>query len=165
MTNDQQTDIVIIDYTKEYSAAFRALNIEWISTYFKMEEADFKALDNPDTYIIAKGGFISVALFNNEPVGVCAMIKKHDGEYDYELAKMAVSPKVQGKRIGWLLGQAVINRARLLNAKKIYLESNTILAPAINLYHKLGFTEVFGKPTPYERSNIQMELVIDILDS
>ncbi len=159
MTND----IEIVDYTKEYSDSFRSLNVEWISTHFKMEEVDFKALDNPETYIFAKGGYIKVALFMNEPVGVCAMIKMNDGEYDYELAKMAISPKVQGKGIGWLLAQAVINKARSLNAKKIYLESNTILVPAINLYRKLGFKEVFGKPSPYERSNIQMELIIDHL--
>jgi ribosomal protein S18 acetylase RimI-like enzyme len=161
MTNDQQTDIIIADYTKEYGDSFRSLNVEWISTYFKMEEADFKALDNPEAYIIAKGGFIKVALFMDEPVGVCAMIKMNNGEHDYELAKMAVSPKVQGMGIGWLLGQAFINKAISLHAKKVYLESNTVLAPAINLYRKLGFTEIFGKPTPYQRSNIQMELIID----
>ncbi|RZL43422.1 MAG: MarR family transcriptional regulator, partial [Pedobacter sp.] len=42
----------------------------------------------------------------------------------------------------------------------IYLESNTILKPAINLYHKLGFEKIAGKPTPYTRCNIQMELVV-----
>ena len=78
--------------------------------------------------------------------------------YDFELAKMAVSPKAQGKNIGWLLGQAIIEKAKALGASGIYLESNTILKPAINLYHKLGFQKVAGHPTPYERCNIQMEL-------
>jgi GNAT superfamily N-acetyltransferase len=151
---------LIVQYEKKYQEAFKALNEEWISTYFKMEEADYKALDNADSYILKNGGCIIVALLNNEPVGVCALIKMNDPEYDYELAKMAVSPKAQGKRIGWLLGQEIIEKAKSLGAKKLYLESNTILAPAINLYNKLGFTVVTGRATPYERCNIQMKLVL-----
>ncbi|ULT25075.1 GNAT family N-acetyltransferase [Sphingobacterium sp. E70] len=71
---------------------------------------------------------------------------------------MAVSPKAQGKNIGWLLGQAAIYSAKDLGASKIYLESNTILKPAINLYYKLGFNKIVGHSTPYKRCNIQMEL-------
>ncbi len=150
--------VQIVDYTEKYQTAFRSLNEEWISTYFKMEETDYKTLDNPKEYILDKGGKIFVALYNNEPVGVCALIKMSDPDYDYELAKMAVSPKIQGKSIGWLLGQAVVKAAKDLGASKIYLESNTTLKPAINLYYKLGFKKVIGRSTPYERCNIQMEL-------
>ncbi|ETZ20727.1 bifunctional helix-turn-helix transcriptional regulator/GNAT family N-acetyltransferase [Pedobacter sp. V48] len=154
----ESKDVQIVSYEDQYQAAFRSLNKEWISTYFQMEEADYKALDNPKEYILDKGGKIFVALYENEPVGVCALIKMNDPDYDFELAKMAVSPKIQGKSIGWLLGQTVMNAARELGASKVYLESNTILKPAINLYHKLGFKKVIGRATPYERCNIQMEL-------
>ncbi|MET3028750.1 bifunctional helix-turn-helix transcriptional regulator/GNAT family N-acetyltransferase [Flavobacterium sp. UW10123] len=156
----ESKDVKIVDYKPEYQEAFRALNVEWISTYFEMEEADYKALDNPDDYILKKGGKILVALYENEPVGVCALIKMNNSEYDFEMAKMAVSPKAQGKSIGWLLGKAIAEKAKELGAKKIYLESNTILKPAINLYYKLGFEKVFGLETPYKRCNIQMELVL-----
>lgn len=150
--------VQIVEYNDGYQSVFRALNEEWISSYFKMEEADYKALDNPKDYILDRGGKIFVALYENEPVGVCALIKMDDPDYDFELAKMAVSNKCQGKNIGWLLGQSVTNAAKELGASKIYLESNTILKPAINLYQKLGFSKVVGRPTPYERCNIQMEL-------
>ena len=156
--NRESKDVKILAYQPKFKKAFRDLNVEWISRYFKMEKADHLALDNPTGYIINKGGHILVALLNNEPVGVCALIKMKDPEYDFELAKMAVSPKAQGKNIGYLLGQAVIEKARALGAKKLYLESNTMLTPAINLYHKLGFQKIAGHYTPYERSNIQMEL-------
>ena len=152
--------VQIVDYKPAYREAFRTLNEEWISTWFKMEEADHKALDDPRGYILNKGGHILVALYEGEPVGVCALIKMKDPVYDFELAKMAVSPKAQGKNIGWLLGNAVIEKARTLGARKLYLESNTILKPAINLYYKLGFQKVIGHATPYERCNIQMELSI-----
>jgi len=157
----ESNSIKIVDYHPKYQHAFRALNKEWIDTYFKMEEADYKALDNPEEYILEPGGGILVALVGEEPAGVCALIKMNNEKYDYELAKMAVSPKFQGKRIGYLLGNAVIEKAKKWNAKTIYLESNTILKPAINLYRKLGFVEIQGsEDTPYERSNIQMELFL-----
>lgn len=150
----------IISYESRYREVFQKLNEEWISTYFEMEEADHKVLDNPETYILQNGGHIFVALYNDEPVGVCALLKMDDTRYDYELAKMAVSPKAQGKNIGYLLGQAAINKAIELGASSIYLESNTILKPAINLYQKLGFRKVAGHATPYKRCNIQMELLL-----
>jgi GNAT superfamily N-acetyltransferase len=152
--------VQIVAYKAEYREAFSNLNKEWIAKYFKMEEADHKALDNADDYIINNGGYILVALFQNEPIGVCALIKMNDPDYDFELAKMAVSPKAQGKRIGWMIGESIKDKARQVGAKKLYLESNTILVPAINLYRKLGFIEVFGRVTPYERCNIQMELTL-----
>ena len=154
----ESKDVQIVEYSAKYQLAFRSLNEEWISAYFEMEEADYKALDNPNDYILNKGGKIYVALYNNEPLGVCALIKMDDPDYDFEMAKMAVSPKAQGKNMGWLLGQAVINLAIESGATKIYLESNTILKPAINLYYKLGFQKIVGRPTPYKRCNIQMEL-------
>jgi DNA-binding MarR family transcriptional regulator/N-acetylglutamate synthase-like GNAT family acetyltransferase len=157
----ESKNVKIIEYSAEFQSAFKSLNQEWISTYFEMEEADYKALDNPNEYIINKGGKIVVALYNDEPLGVCALIKMNDNTYDFELAKMAVSPKAQGKNIGFLLGTAVINMAKELGASKIYLESNTILKPAIQLYQKLGFQKIVGHTTPYKRCNIQMELILN----
>ncbi|MGE9310193.1 bifunctional helix-turn-helix transcriptional regulator/GNAT family N-acetyltransferase [Niabella sp. CJ426] len=151
-------EVIIVPYQAQYKDAFKALNEEWISTYFEMEEADYKALDNPEEYILDRGGQILVALYQGEPVGVCALIKMNGSDYDFEMAKMAVSPKAQGKSIGWLLGQAVISTARKSGASTIYLESNTMLKPAINLYYKMGFKKVAGLPTPYKRCNIQMVL-------
>ena len=154
----ESKDVEIVEYRSEHQAAFKTLNEEWISTYFEMEESDYKALDHPKEYILDKGGKIFVALYKNEPIGVCALIKMNHPEYDYEMAKMAVSPKAQGKSIGSLLGQTIINAAKELGASKIFLESNTILEPAINLYYKLGFEKIFGQTSPYKRCNIQMEL-------
>lgn len=156
----ESTDIVIAEYQPEYQQAFRALNEEWISRWFVMEEQDYKALDHPQEYILDKGGHIFIALYKGEPVGTVALIKMKDNIYEFELAKMAVSPKAKGRGIGLLLGQAAIGKAREQGAHKLYLESNTILKPAINLYHKLGFKKITGVPSPYERCNIQMELTL-----
>ncbi|RXF68845.1 bifunctional helix-turn-helix transcriptional regulator/GNAT family N-acetyltransferase [Arcticibacter tournemirensis] len=157
----ESSNVRIVGYEDQYAEVFKKLNEEWISAYFKMEEADYRSLDHPKEYILDKGGDIFIALYKGEPLGTCALLKMDDPQYDYELAKMAVSPKAQGKNIGWLLGMAAIERARAKGARSLYLESNTILKPAISLYRKLGFEKVTGRATPYERCNIQMELILE----
>lgn len=154
----ESSTIEILHYLPEHHTAFQELNEEWITKYFKLEDADRKALDNPKGYILDSGGKILVAVQGNSILGVCALLKMQDDTYDYELAKMAVSPKAHGKGIGYLLGKSIIETAKKLNASNIYLESNTILKPAISLYEKLGFKKIVGHYTPYKRCNIQMEL-------
>ena len=150
--------VQIVPYSKQYHAAFRQLNVDWISTYFTLEELDYQSLDHPDEKIIQPGGYILMALYRDEPVGTCALIKMD--ETTYELAKMAVAPQAQGKHIGWLLGNAILEKVKELGGRRVYLESNTMLKPAIQLYQKLGFRRLKGTPSAYERCNIQMELML-----
>ena len=152
--------VKIVKYKPKYKEVFKSLNEDWITRYFKIEEVEEEALNNPKKYILDNGGEIFIAIYEGEPIGVCALLKMENSRYDYELAKMAVSKKAQEKGIGFLLGKAIIDEAKLLGARSIYLESNTILKPAISLYRKLGFKKVVDYPTPYERCNIQMELIV-----
>lgn len=153
-------DIRLVDYAPKYREAFKALNVEWISQHWELEEPDFKALDDPESYILNQSGAILIALYKGEAVGCCALINQ--GANTFELAKMAVSPKVQGKGIGLRLGNEIIKRASLIGAKRVYLESNSLLTPAIRLYEKLGFKHMEEKSSPYERCDVQMELHLPI---
>ncbi|WP_114782183.1 GNAT family N-acetyltransferase [Botryobacter ruber] len=148
----------IVDFTPEHAIAFRKLNEEWITRYFVLEEADVKSLGDPQGYILAKGGFILMALYRGEAVGTCALIKEHDDVF--ELAKMAVTEKAQGLKLGMALGKAAIAKAKEAGAKKVYLVSNRGLHSALNLYRKLGFVEVPMPPSIYQRADIKMELMI-----
>ncbi|HEY4652162.1 MAG TPA: GNAT family N-acetyltransferase [Pontibacter sp.] len=148
--------IQIVDFNLFYAQAFYDLNHEWISTYFVMEEADHQSLSDPQGYIINKGGHILIALFNGVPVGTCALLNEGDGVF--ELAKMAVAPKMQGMKIGKMLGEAALDRARRVGARQVYLVSNRKLETALNLYRRLGFTEVPMPPSIYERADIKMEI-------
>ncbi|WP_229418481.1 GNAT family N-acetyltransferase [Flagellimonas chongwuensis] len=151
----------IVPYSEAYKDAFRDLNEEWIVKYFQIEEMDRLALHNPKSYILDKGGYIAVALLNEQPVGVCSLIPCIYDGYDFELSKMGVSPTAQGKGIGKLLGQHIIEKAKQLGAKKLFLESNRKLVPALALYKKLGFVEMAKVASPYARSDIQMELILE----
>ncbi|WP_286971159.1 GNAT family N-acetyltransferase [Flavobacterium sp. UBA4854] len=159
MKNNEQVEIVT--YNPKYKKDFKDLNIEWISNYFVVEPNDVKALDHAEDYIINKGGEIFAAVLNEEVLGVCALIKSEGKDYDYELAKMAVSPIAQGKGVGLLLAESAIKWAKEKGASKIYLESNTKLKPAIKLYEKLGFKEVTGLSSAYDRVDIQMILMLN----
>ncbi|MBF9143791.1 bifunctional helix-turn-helix transcriptional regulator/GNAT family N-acetyltransferase [Hymenobacter properus] len=148
------------DFRPGDQPVFRQLNEEWISRYFKLEPADLKALDHPEEYILEPGGCILLAELNGQVVGTCALIKMEDG-HSYELAKMAVSPAAQGQQIGFLLGQAAVQRVRDLSGTRVYLESNAILKPALALYRKLGFQDLAEpNPSPYARADVQMELLL-----
>ena len=153
--------IELVPYKREYQNVFKELNESWIREFFKMEAKDYESLLHPKRTILDKGGEIVVALLSGQPVGVCALIKMDHPDYDFELAKMGVAEEARGKGIGYLLGQEIINKAKRRGARNIFVESNTILAPAISLYRKLGFKEIPGKPSPYERSNIQMLIDFD----
>lgn len=156
--NDTHNEVQIINYEPQYKEAFKALNEEWIKTFFTMEAGDYKLLDNPEEHIIHKGGHIVFALLDNEAVGTCALVKISDEPLRFELSKMAVSPKAQGKKIGYLVGQALVDKARELNAESIFLETNSVLVPAIKLYEKLGFKHMPVSGSAYERCDTQMLL-------
>jgi DNA-binding MarR family transcriptional regulator/predicted GNAT family N-acyltransferase len=154
----ESNNVRIENYQPKYKDAFSKLNREWITKYFTLEKPDIEAFENPKKYILDRGGFIFVATVNKSPIGVCALVPKE--KKIFELIKMAVASDARGKNIGWMLGLAAIAKAKALKADSVYLESNTILEPAIRLYQKLGFKKVNGRATPYKRCNIQMELVL-----
>src|SRR5690606_8057575 len=150
--------IEIINYHPSYAPAFKELNEAWINKYFELEEDDINTLNFPEK-ILHADGFIFIALRNGVAVGTCALRKKAEGLF--ELSKMAVAEDAQGMGIGKKLGEAAIAKAQEIEAKKIYLEGNTLLQSSIHLYRKLGFKETKGGPSPYKRVNIVMELELD----
>lgn len=156
----ESKNIEIVSFKDEYTKDFEILNKGWIEEYFVVEEKDKRTLQNPQKYILDEGGHILVALYKEKIVGVCALLKMDDEKYDYELAKMIVSKEVRGKGIGFILGKEAIIKAKELEGKRIFLQTNTLLTPAITLYKKLGFKQIATYKSDYERSNYQMELVL-----
>lgn len=135
---------------------FINLNEEWILKYFSIEETDLELASNPYK-VIENNGFIFSLVIEHEVVGVCALF--NEGQGVYELARMAVAPKYQGRGFGNDLMNACISKAQKINAKKVYLVSNTKLEAAINLYKKFGFVAIQkGQHPVYSRANIIMQL-------
>lgn len=143
---------------KQYLSEFIQLNEAWITHYFKLEDADIALANNP-ARIIEDGGYIFSLVENGHVVGVCALFKDDDAVF--QLARMAVKKEYQGKGYGEALLSAAIAKLREIKASRVYLLSNTLLIPAINLYKKYGFT-VFsmGQHPVYARCDIVMEKLL-----
>ena len=155
-------EIVIRSNSMAYAKEFKQINEAWISANFWLEESDIEVLDNPQKYILDKGGNIFIALLDGVPVGTCALIVRDI--VTCELAKMAVDEQAQGHGIGYLLGLALIEKARERGFSRIVLEGNTKMTASISLYRKLGFKEVplaeiNLKQSIHARCNIFMELI------
>jgi GNAT superfamily N-acetyltransferase len=147
----------IVSFQNKYAKAFYDLNIEWLETYFYVEDYDREVLSNPDKYILEPGGYIFFAIENGIVQGTVALMKA--GNNAFELTKMAVLPKQRGKKTGQKLMQHCIDFARENKFDKLFLYSNTILENAIYIYRKYGFVEIpVEADNPYERANIKMEL-------
>lgn len=145
----------IIPYRAEHAYHFARLNKVWIENYFVLEDLDKWVLENPHEAILSKGGAILMAKYDGVIAGTVALIKVNEEEYEF--AKMAVDEAFQRRGIAEALSHAAFDKARALGAKKVSLYSQTSLAPAIRLYHKLGFVEVPMDSQLYKRANIKME--------
>lgn len=154
----ENVSLEIIEFLPEHQPWFEKFNRQWIEEFFWMEPIDVETLQDPDEYIISKGGKILVALYNKEIAGTVAL--KYVDNTTYEFTKMAVDSKFRGLKVGQALGEEAITKARSLGATKIILYSHTVLVPAVTLYRKLGFEEV-PVDGPYRRSNIKMELELN----
>lgn len=156
----KQNTIQIIDFEPQYANDFKGINMQWIETYFKVEPADLKTLDNPQETIIDKGGYILFAkdMDTENILGTCALLPNKPM---YELSKMGVLPEARGKNVGNLLMQGVIDKAKSAGLSQLFLETNSSLAPAIHLYEKYGFKHVPLDPnSPYARADVRMILEI-----
>ena len=155
-TQHEEDLLEIISYLHELKHYVKTLNYEWLEKYFRVEEGDKAALNNPKEQIIDKGGFIFFARKENEILGTVALIRKSDAVF--ELGKMAVSSHVRGEGIGTRLLEHCIRFARQQGIEKLILYSNTRLKSAIHLYQKYGFRKIALEKGLYERANIKMEL-------
>jgi N-acetylglutamate synthase-like GNAT family acetyltransferase len=149
--------IKIIPFQKQFAQAFYNLNIEWLETYFYVEDFDKEVLSKPEKYIIGPGGHIFSAVENDIVIGTVALMPYTENVF--ELTKMAVLPDQRGKKIGQQLMQYCIDFAKENQFDELVLYSNTILENAIYIYRKYGFIEIpMEENSPYVRGNIKMLL-------
>ncbi|UWX56152.1 GNAT family N-acetyltransferase [Maribacter litopenaei] len=149
----------IVAYEGQYKNIFRDLNLAWLQHFFYVEEKDHELLNESDTHILEKGGFIFIGLWNQKPVSCYALLKLEEGIF--ELGKMAVDENHQGLQIGQRMLTHAIELAKGNQWKKIILYSSTKLNPALHIYRKHGFKEILLEGnSPYTRSDIKMELIV-----
>ncbi len=139
----QYNAVEILDFSPEYREYFKTLNTEWLEKYFEIEKRDLDILMNPESEILHKGGFVFFARLNDEFVGTGALLRVDDKTF--EIAKMAVTERAQGKQVGKRLTAALIDKAKAEGAKYIILKTDNKLWAAVNLYRKSGFKVTGGE--------------------
>lgn len=153
----EKIEIINLDPQNEaQKLAFKQINYEWIEKYFKVEKGDLDSLENPEKYFLATGGAVLLARRGEECLGTSAL--KPIGNDAYELCKMGVSESARGLGIGGLIGEAAVKKAKELGAKRLYLETNSSLTPALTLYEKLGFRRIENFSSSYQRADVAMEM-------
>jgi len=148
--------VEIIPFEPRYRDDFKRLNVEWLEKYFYVEAIDHDVLSHPESHILEQGGSILLARYHGEIVGTCALIKAGRGRF--ELAKMAVTERYQGLRIGHTLLTTAIAQFKQTGGRTLFLESNAKLKRALDLYEANGFRHA---PRPrggshYQRADVYM---------
>jgi putative acetyltransferase len=152
-------NIQIITYVDGLASEFERLNRAWIERYFVIEAADMILLKGPRESIIDPGGQIFFAQIGGATIGACAAQKLSNT--DWELAKLCVDEKYQGQGVGRLLCENAIAFCGAHGAKRIIIETNSILVPAISLYSSLGFRKFTPEArSPFTRTNTFLELYV-----
>lgn len=157
-------EIEIVNWSSDYKHDFKALNMSWLNSEFKGEltETDKQSLNYPESYYLAQGGYLFFAKQGSKVIGCIAM--KPTSLHTFEISKMAVANGFQGQGIGRKLILNALNKARNLQVKTVFLETNSNLIRAIRLYQHVGFTTAQhpnGK-SDYQRADTYMELQLHV---
>jgi putative acetyltransferase len=152
------SEVEIILYEDRYHADFKRLNLEWLDKYHLTESHDLMILDDPRGIVLNNGGIIYLARIGDEIVGTLGLMKEEEGVY--ELIKMGVTEKWQGKGISKILMDKCLETAREWKARKISLYTNSQLQRAIKMYEKYGFRHVKLENSPLATADVRMELTL-----
>jgi putative acetyltransferase len=149
----------IVEFEPRHAGSWKALNEAWITRHFAIEPSDAKVLDDPQGQVLAGGGRILMAEDKDgEAIGCAGLLAlSADQGGGFEVIKMTVAESARGAGLGRALMQACIDGAAERGARRLYLETNADLAPALSLYRAMGFVDLPPRPTPYARANVWME--------
>ncbi|WP_140909402.1 GNAT family N-acetyltransferase [Cognatiluteimonas lumbrici] len=148
----------IVGFDPRWREDFARLNLEWLRRWFVVEPVDEEVLGDPERHILADGGQVLFALDPDGSRAIGTVALRHDGDGVFELTKMAVEPEQRGTGIGRALLLAAIDAYRGLGGRELYLESSSLLQPALRLYESAGFVH---RPAPrpgshYARADVHM---------
>ncbi|RTE66067.1 GNAT family N-acetyltransferase [Amphritea opalescens] len=154
--------VTITGWNDQYRDDFKTLNLAWLNHYFagELTDRDRQALDNPEGYYLARGGYIWFARnqADNKVMGCVALARHSDGQY--EISKMGVDDAWQAVGVGRRLLLTALDKARELGATEVFLETSSKLERALQLYRNLGFRQADhpAGDSYYPRADIYMRL-------
>jgi hypothetical protein len=130
---------------------FPSLNPEWINPYFEPEEMDNQIPDHPGIYILASGGHILMACYQEQIVGTCALmnLQKRYWKWKKWLNRKGTGPD----------NRAATETGSHPESKRIRSRKHRIILPSFfgfrpSCVPQPGFQDVPCPPNGYKRSDI-----------
>jgi N-acetylglutamate synthase-like GNAT family acetyltransferase len=146
---NENTEIIIRSATNADCERVQNLVFGVLSEYGL--EPDLNGTDKDiadiEAHYITRGGiFELIENESGELLGTCGLYPMNDETV--ELRKMYFAKLLRGQGFGKKTLQRMIEKARELGYRKIYLETAVILKEAVHLYEKFGFQPTDEKHTP-----------------
>jgi ribosomal protein S18 acetylase RimI-like enzyme/DNA-binding MarR family transcriptional regulator len=152
----------IREYSSKYFNEFKEINFDWLKESVGISAYDEKVLNNPEDEILKKGGSIFLAYAGTEFIGTFILLPAN--KKDIELSKLAVKKSYRRMGIGKKLMNYAFEEAGKDGYYSVILLTHPTLTEAINLYRKMGFTEIPAHPDlpdPTGRCSITMQYIIN----
>jgi ribosomal protein S18 acetylase RimI-like enzyme len=128
--------------TQEQVKDAKALFLEYAkSLNFDLcfQDFDKELASLPGDYTPPEGRLL-IAMQNNQVAGCVALRKFEDNIC--EMKRLYVKPEFRGMKIGKLLAERILEEAKSIGYKKMYLDTVPSMKEAIQLYKNLGFNEI-----------------------
>ena len=151
----------------EDAKSWKEIGLEWLQGYSHhsglipnlLEEADFFTLDHPLKNVIQSGGKIWFAeVISNGVSEIAGTIGLMEFNGVWEPIQLGVRPQFQGLGIGRMLVSTVIEFAKSKGIRRLYLDSNSSLRTAIQIYESFGFRHLPASRKRYATADVAMEL-------
>ena len=128
-------------YSDNNKGDFEKIWVNWLSNSMGIQpqQVDIDEVRNPVDNYIKTGGMAFYANKDNECIGVVAVKKLN--ETDYEFCKLVVSEKARGLGLGKQLVQKCIDYVKEVKGQNLYLQSFHKLEIAVKMYKKMGFID------------------------
>jgi ribosomal protein S18 acetylase RimI-like enzyme len=151
-----QSQIEIVPFEPRLREHFYTLNAAWLKKHFVIEPIDEQVLRDPEQAVLEPGGAIFFARLGDVVIGTCALL--HEASGIYELSKMGVDEAFRGLGAGRLLLDAAIAEFHRCHGQTLFLESSSILKPALRMYEQAGFVlqPTIRAGSHYARADVYM---------
>lgn len=145
----------VIPFEEKYRQDFINFNTDWIVSNFGfLEEHDIDTFNKIDEEM-ACGAMIFFAVENNVALATCMAMPMQGTTW--EICKLGSNKNVPHKGAGSAVFDAAMKWALNHGAERLFILSNSKLAPALHIYRKYGFKEIKLDDYEYARGDIAFE--------